>query len=512
MANRVLRGEYREVWVEPAQTTGNVQITTSIPVKRTAELSRAWARAVIDAQTGSPTISNPTFAISPSGFLVVNFSISAGGTIAYTLEVQWNHSIQQARDPSYAGLGQVFASGVAGGGGGGGGGSIDSGQIDDVFWDADPTPVFPFPGVGDLRAYYCKVLHEVSAPFSPDGINFYPYVAVYSRQTAAPCKLRFAFSTDGVAWVNGGLATGIAAAAHHAEILYIASTNRLLLWYWDEALGGGPASNVHRADCPANGIPAFVNDTPCANGITPWVTANPAWNGSTYGPCRFAYNPSPTNIPGDPTTFRYYGFMNTSNGTNEYLALVTSSDGIAWDLAKPTEVLSLVPGSWESLSISYCDFWKLPEGQWMMVYGGGTASPSGGIGLAFSDDFVNWTEHPANPVFQIGLNQWVNRCGAPNRLAVGTAAYMFYTGEPAVGGQPFVYRATRLTRWTREVLSWGGAPPDKQGRVLPAIRQGLGPPLIDGNIGDLYVNIQPGPPNTTLWVNESGGVGGWVPK
>lgn len=412
-----------------------------------------------------------------------------------------------------AAVSKVVWAGATGGGGGGGGGSIDSGQIDDVFWDANPTPVFPLAGVGDTRAYYGKVLHEASAPFSPDGVNFYPYVAVYSCQSGAlPSRMRFAFSLDGVAWVDGGRASGVVATGYHPEILYRSDTGRLLLWYW-EGLSAGLADKVRFADCAASAIPAFVNDQPCANGVPPWVIGTPNWNGQTYGPCRFAFNPSPTNVPGDPPTFRFYGFMNVSNGTNEYLALVTSDDGVTWALQNPNPVLPLVAGSWESLSISYCDFWKLPDGQWMMAYGGGKLTPLGGIGLAFSDDFVNWTEHPANPVFQIGLNQWVNRCGAPNRLAVGNAVYMFYTGEPAVGGQPFIYRATRLTRWTREVLSWGGAPPDKQGRVLPSIRQGLGPPLgvVDGNIGDLYVNILGGP-NQTLWVSETGGLGGWVPK
>lgn len=49
--------------------------------------------------------------------------------------------------------------------------------------------------------------------------------------------------------------------------------------------------------------------------------------------------------------------------------------------------------------------------------------------------------------------------------------------------------------------------------AVATIRAGGGPPLgaVPGVPGDIYLNTLGGP-NQTLWVNETGGVGGWVPK
>lgn len=111
--NRVLQGAYREVWVEPVLFNGSVSITTSIRIGSLGELSRVWAKLVVDSQVGGPTVSNPSFSISPNGFLVVDFVVGVG-SVTYTLEIQLNHSIQQAQDLGYPGLGQVF--GLGGGG------------------------------------------------------------------------------------------------------------------------------------------------------------------------------------------------------------------------------------------------------------------------------------------------------------------------------------------------------------------------------------------------------------
>lgn len=114
-AVRLLNGAYREVWQEtnPANFDGGtaVTITTGLPILVATERSKCRAELHMTSVTGCPVASTPTFGMV-GNFLTVSFSNTApaGNQAAYWIEILWIHSIQQATDPAYTGLGIVAAT------------------------------------------------------------------------------------------------------------------------------------------------------------------------------------------------------------------------------------------------------------------------------------------------------------------------------------------------------------------------------------------------------------------
>jgi hypothetical protein len=255
-------------------------------------------------------------------------------------------------------------------------------ETDPVFWDQQGW-VFPVAGSGDTKAYFPSVLHDSSAPFSPDGVTFYEYVGSYASSGAT--TQTFCFSDDGITWVNPVKAVGIVPAGYHASIVVVGTNLRI--WYWNPALVYSPAA-MRTATCPLSSIPNFVGDVPCANGAPPWIVPGPAWNAGTYvNPC-ICYNPAPTDNPAVLTSWRYYGLVDVTSGGTEDLAAIKSSDGITWDLFAPAAVIPRTPGTWSSAYISAPTVWRR-NGRYAMLYSGGIARAHEGIGLAYSDDLLN---------------------------------------------------------------------------------------------------------------------------
>ena len=196
----------------------------------------------------------------------------------------------------------------------------------------------------------------------------------------------------------------------------------------------------------------------------------------SYGPAALFYNPAPTSIPGQPETFRYYGFMDLTTGGVEDLGLVTGDDGITWDLAYPTAIIPRgTGGSWDDTYISFCSIWHpspTNKTEWGMFFSGGTLTsvdgPSDGIGFAYAQNLLSWTKHSANPVFTNGSGNWLNRCYTPCIVlttdSLGrTQLRLYYTGDGAAGR--FVYVAEEELHWMEKATT--SADTDNQGLRLP---------------------------------------------
>jgi len=373
--------------------------------------------------------------------------------------------------PDAAGSGRWTALAGGGGGGSGSDGGTGAGAIDKLFWNpaAAGAAVFPVAGSGDTRAYYPVVLHDASAPFSPDAAAYYAWVATYAGSGAT--TLTFAFSNDGLAWTSPTKATGIVANGYHAELRRVGA--ELRMWYWDPSVLYTPAA-MRTATCPLAQIPQFAGDVPCANGTPPWTgQPAPAWNRGTYGPSSLFYNAAPTNVPGRPETYRYHGFVDETTGGTEDLGLVTSDDGVTWSLADPNPIVPRTPAGWDATHLDAGSAWFIGGGEVQLLFSGGNGSLHDGIGFAYSASGSMagpWTKHSANPVFRrVPATNWAARCYTPTvvrmRDALGrTQLRVYYTGDDGAGTRA-VYAADEELHWFEKASTTPEA--DGQGLRLP---------------------------------------------
>jgi predicted GH43/DUF377 family glycosyl hydrolase len=110
-----------------------------------------------------------------------------------------------------------------------------------------------------------------------------------------------------------------------------------------------------------------------------------------------------------------------------YIGYATSSDGISWK-HYPTPVLS--PGgsdAWDSLNVGPGPV-MIINGTYLMYYFGfrekyGTWN----IGIATSSDGINWEKYP-EPIIS-GGDGWDNKIAASNIQKIGSKYYLYYTGK-----------------------------------------------------------------------------------
>ncbi len=100
---------------------------------------------------------------------------------------------------------------------------------------------------------------------------------------------------------------------------------------------------------------------------------------------------------------------------NATVGHATSKDLIHWEVL-PDALHPSQPGSWDDLAIWTGSVIEC-ENKWYMYFTGANKSENGliqRIGLATSDDLINWTKHPENPILQaddnwyelLDLNSW----------------------------------------------------------------------------------------------------------
>jgi predicted GH43/DUF377 family glycosyl hydrolase len=126
---------------------------------------------------------------------------------------------------------------------------------------------------------------------------------------------------------------------------------------------------------------------------------------------KYAGNPILTVRPGTwesitanaPRVFydgnRYVMFYVGYNGSVYEVGLATSADGLVWERHPNNPVLRRGPsGSWDQNSVITCGAFT-GNGRYYLLYNGGPYTP---IGFASSVDGVTWTKYAGNPVFFTG--------------------------------------------------------------------------------------------------------------
>ena len=118
--------------------------------------------------------------------------------------------------------------------------------------------------------------------------------------------------------------------------------------------------------------------------------------------------------------------------------IIISVNGYAqtkWEKYDGNPVLTAgEPGTWDSTGVIATG--TLFDGTtYHMWYS--TLDSSEGIGYATSADGIDWTKHPANPVFEPGSEgSWdIHTLGSPNVVIVDSTFHMWYHASDGIGFQ-----------------------------------------------------------------------------
>ncbi len=104
----------------------------------------------------------------------------------------------------------------------------------------------------------------------------------------------------------------------------------------------------------------------------------------------------------------------------------TDREGIEWERADEP-IYRPETDSWDFAFITSPKFLETPEGEWRLYYGG--AGTTVGIGLLVSHDRgETWTPHPENPVFERELGSWDEGVLGCTVLILNGRYMMWYTG------------------------------------------------------------------------------------
>jgi predicted GH43/DUF377 family glycosyl hydrolase len=182
-----------------------------------------------------------------------------------------------------------------------------------------------------------------------------------------------------------------------------------------------------------------------------------------------------------------FGFPTVvQEGPNEYkmwyaignsIFLATSSDGLNWTKNLDTPALTPGPsGAWDNNQVYAPQVIAGSGGYEMWYVGQSTTTPEPRIGHAWSDDGLNWTKSPDNPVLTGTAGTWEEgESTYPAVVKEGTANYkMWYrggtSGERAFGqatssdgltwakyGSNPVLSQRMPTRWGSSVVFFGGS-------------------------------------------------------
>ena len=129
----------------------------------------------------------------------------------------------------------------------------------------------------------------------------------------------------------------------------------------------------------------------------------------------------------------------------EEIGLAISDDGLLWTRASEKPILPHgVPGEWDSGSAAAPNVLIDEDGMHMWYDGNaaendGVALGSHQIGLAHSQDGVNWVKDSANPVFKLGVHPAIDdlAIGGSHTLRYRGLTYFYYDRRGSTARKPF---------------------------------------------------------------------------
>lgn len=142
-------------------------------------------------------------------------------------------------------------------------------------------------------------------------------------------------------------------------------------------------------------------------------------------------------------------FANTDGGNISSVGYAVSNDGLNWvrGVSYPVLTIDTALGRWDNGSMTVGPVIKV-DGKYRMYYSG--RSPIYGtihIGLAYSDDGINWVKHP-NPVLYARTG-WEENIDAGDVIKINNIYYMYYSGVSGSGYKIGLATSTDGINWTR---------------------------------------------------------------
>lgn len=242
---------------------------------------------------------------------------------------------------------------------------------------------------------------------------------LYSGYDGKTWRTGLAVSRDGVVWEKRGMV--LAPGERKWEGSYIAANGALLaqgneLRYWFQ--GGLP---------PQIGMASSRDGSVWTRLAEPVLTPGPRGSWDERG----VADPYVVKIEG--TLYMYY--LGQDRSRRQRLGVARSHDGIVWEKLRANPVLELgEPAAFDERGLGEPAVWRDLDSYWML-YTGRDRKENRRMGLARSQDGVNWTRATNRPVLS-GSEAWNSAVVCDATVAAGTQPLKVWFGggdrpEPA---------------------------------------------------------------------------------
>ncbi len=211
------------------------------------------------------------------------------------------------------------------------------------------------------------------------------YKMWYSGLDGYRNRMLYATSDDGIHWAKHGVMIDVLTPPYYwdsvsvASVLKIGSTYHM--WFSAGYWSGGPftfwaqiyhATSTNGEDWNVTGVALPPNqDWDIGMTAAPWVVQDPSGT--------------------------FWLFFSGWDGSNTRVGVATSENGTSFTPYAGNPIIDLGPsGDWDSLDTNTPAV--IPGSPWILFFAG-TDRVTESIGIATSDDGLNWTKFPFNPVF-----------------------------------------------------------------------------------------------------------------
>ena len=244
--------------------------------------------------------------------------------------------------------------------------------------------------------------------YSPGHKAYYETIvkegSAYTMWYASSAGVKVTTSTGGINWGVASDCVGLT-SANHPLVEKIGEAYRM--WYWP---GLSYSINDIRTATSNDGI-NWANDQAITQVGTSVVSGVASWNRGSYGPADVIYNPTGSESITEPTSEatvwanKFIMYYDGTTGGTEDIGLAVSNDGVNWQGynggVAPVLAGSGGVGDWDRTYVSRCTVIKDGEDDYHMWFSGGDGRMDHGIGYASSVDGINWDRDASNPIFHM---------------------------------------------------------------------------------------------------------------
>ena len=265
-------------------------------------------------------------------------------------------------------------------------------------------------------------------------------------------------SADGVNWTTAGACSGLT-SPRHTVVEKVGSEYRM--WYWQ-------ASHLYsiadiRTATSADGL-AWSNDQVITQVASTVIdnSSSSNWNRGSYGPADVIYNPDGSDTIVEPVNEasvwanKFVMYYDGTTGGDESIGLAVSNDGVNWQgyNGGVAPVLAGTSGTddWDEGYVSRCTVIMEDADTYHMWFSGGVGTMDAGIGYASSADGITWTRDATNPIFHKDDGEDWRSSRTYCPVVIGDE--MWFTGKSGTGTYAMGYATPEPA--TLSLLALGG--------------------------------------------------------